>query len=310
MKAVRIHEFGDAGVLSLEDVERPRPGPGELLLEIRAAGVNPVDYKTREGQFPPVQAKDLPITLGREAAGVVVEVGAGETRFVEGDEVYAMLPMGRGGYAECAAVPADACALKPDCLDMIQAGATPLAALTAWQGLFTHGRLAAGQRVLIHGAAGGVGHFAVQFAKAKGAEVTATAAGAMRDFVRGLGAERVIDYREEDFASLVSEFDLVFDLIGGDTQTRSFGVLKRGGVLISTVQEPDAEMAREAGVRAERYMAQPDGGQLTDIAELIDAGEVRVTIERVFPLAEAAKAEEHLEQDHVMGKVGLEVARD
>lgn len=309
MKAVRIHEFGGVDVLRLEDLPQPEPGEGEVLLRISAASANPVDYKIRKGGYPAVKADQLPVTLGRDAAGVVAGLGAGVAgRLAEGDEVYAMLPQDRGAFAEWATAPAAVCARKPVSLDMIQAACVPLAALTAWQGLFVHGRLEAGQRVLIHGASGGVGPFAVQFARSRGAEVLATASGDKRDFVRSLGADRVIDYHSERFEDVARDVDLVYDMIGGDTQARSWSVLRRGGRLVSTVQEPDAARAREAGVTAMRYTAQPDGGQLAEIAGLIDRGEVKVTVDRVFPLDRAAEAEDRLEHGHVKGKVVLDVA--
>ncbi|HEY1559552.1 MAG TPA: NADP-dependent oxidoreductase [Caulobacteraceae bacterium] len=308
MKAVRIHEFGGTDVLRLEDLPKPVPAQGEVLIEIRAASVNPVDYKIREGKYPAVTADKLPVTLGRDAAGVVTEVGAGTTAFKVGDEVFAMLPQDRGGYAEWVSAPADVCAGKPATLDMVQAASAPLAALTAWQGLFTHGRLKAGQRVLIHGASGGVGPFAVQFAKVRGAEVFATASADNRAFVEGLGADRVIDYQAERFEEIVRDADLVYDLIGGETEERSWQVLKRGGTLISTVHEPDADKAAAAGVTARRYTAQPDGGQLNEIGCLIDEGKVRVAVDRVYSLEAAAEAERHLKDDHVVGKVVLKVA--
>ncbi|MGH7023546.1 MAG: NADP-dependent oxidoreductase [Caulobacteraceae bacterium] len=308
MKAVRIHEFGGVEALAIEDVPKPAPAEGEVLIEIRAASVNPVDYKMREGRYPPVKAEQLPITLGRDVAGIVTELGEGVMRFQPGEAVFAMLPPDRGGYAEWVAAPAKICALKPALLDMVQAASVPLAALTAWQGLFTHGHLDAGQKVLIHGASGGVGHFAVQLARARGAEVWATAAGETRAFVEGLGAYRVVDYHSERFEDVVHDMDLVYDLIGGETQDRSWQVLKRGGALVCTVQAPDQEKARAAGVTATRYTCQPDGEQLATIAGMIDRGEVRVTIDRVFPLKDAAEAERHLEQDHVKGKVVLEIA--
>ncbi len=184
----------------------------------------------------------------------------------------------------------------------------PLAALTAWQGLFDHGHLAAGQRVLIHGASGGVGPFAVQFAKVKGAEVCATVSAESRGFVQRLGADRVIDYKSERFEDIVHDADLVYDLIGGETEARSWQVLKRGGTLVSTVHQPDADRAAKAGVRAMRYTAQLNGEQLAEIAALIHSGKVRVTIDRVFPLDQAAEAERPLRDDHVVGKVVLAVA--
>jgi NADPH:quinone reductase-like Zn-dependent oxidoreductase len=309
MKAVRIHEFGGTDVLRLEDLPRPEPELGEVLIEICAASVNPVDYKIREGRYPPIREANLPMTLGRDAAGVIAAVHAHVEGFVAGDEVYLMLPQDRGGYAEWATAPAEACAKKPKTLDMVQAASVPLAALTAWQGLFTYGDLKDGQRVLIHGASGGVGPFAVQFAKARGAYVFATTSGDTRDFVEGLGADRVIDYRDERFEDIASDLDLVYDLIGGETEARSWQTLKRGGRLISTVHEPDAAKAAAAGVSARRYTAQPDGGQLAEIAKLIDSHMVKVTVERVFPLGEAGEAERHLQDDHVTGKVVLDLRR-
>ncbi|WP_158915660.1 NADP-dependent oxidoreductase [Caulobacter sp. S45] len=307
MKAVRIHEFGGPEVLKLEELPQPEAGPGELLIEVQAASANPVDYKIRKGDYPAVKADQLPIVLGRDIAGIVQKLGIGVSDFVEGDEVFTMLPQDRGAFAEWVAAPANVCALKPASLDMVQAASVPLAALTAWQGLFDHGGLKAGQRVLIHGATGGVGPFAVQFARAKGAEVFATASSDGIEFVKGLGAHRAIDYRAERFEDIVHDVDLVYDLIGGETEDRSWQVLKRGGALISTVHEPDAEKAAKAGVQASRYTAQPNGEQLREIARMIDAGEVKVTLDKVFPLASAAEAETHLENDHVRGKVVLTV---
>lgn len=308
MRAVRIHEFGGPDVLQLDEVPKPEPRPGEILIQVRAAGVNPVDYKIREGEYPPVQADKLPVTLGRDAAGVVAALGEGVGDFTVSDAVFLMVPQDRGGYAEWLAAPADICVAKPASLDFVQAASVPLAALTAWQGLFSHGELQAGQKVLIHGASGGVGPFAVQFAKVKGAQVFATASGANRAFVESLGADQVIDYETERFEDIVHDVDLVYDLIGGATEDRSWSVLKHGGTLISTVHEPDAQKAAAAGVRARRYTAQPDGGQLRQIAALIDAGRVRVTVDRVFPLDQAAEAERHLQDDHVTGKVVLDMA--
>lgn len=308
MKAVRIHEFGGVDVLKLEDLPKPVPGPGEVSIEVKAASVNPVDYKIREGRYPPVTADTLPVTLGRDVAGVVDALGEGVTTFQAGDAVFAMLPPDRGGYAEWVLAPAEVCARKPAVLDMAQAASVPLAALTAWQGLFTHGGLNQGQRVLIHGASGGVGSFAVQFAKIKGAEVFATASADARGYVQSLGADRVIDYHAERFEEIVHGADLVYDLIGGETQDRSWPVLKRGGTLVSTVGQPDERKAAAAGASGKRYTAQPDGGQLRQIAALIDAGRVKVAIDAVYALDDAAEAERHLEDDHVVGKVVLKVA--
>ncbi len=229
-------------------------------------------------------------------------------KFKKGDAIYAMLGSDIGGYAEYALVTEDEAAKKPAQLDFVQAAAVPLAALTAWQGLFDQGGLKAGQRVLIHGGAGGVGHFAVQFAKAKGAWVATTVSGEDIALARKLGADRPIDYKAETFEDAVKDIDLVFDLIGGDTQTRSFAVLKDGGTLISTLQKPDeAELARRHA-RGAHYLAKPDARELAEIARLIDAGKVRVVINAIYPLEEVARAHKHMENDHIAGKVVLQVA--
>ena len=308
MKAVRIHEFGGAEVLRIEDLPRPEPSPGEVLIEVRAASVNPVDSKIREGRFPAVTADQLPVVLGRDVAGIVAAIGGGVSQFAIGDEVMAMLPPDRGGYVEWVAAPASACAMKPANLDMVQAASVPLAALTAWQGLFVYGRLQAGQSVLIHGASGGVGSFAAQFARLADADVLVTAAGDARNLLESLGADRFIDYHNEAFEDVASDVDLVFDLIGGATAARSWQVLKRGGCFVSTVHEPDPDKVLAAAVMACRYTTRPDGHQLRQIARLIEEDKLRVVIDRVFPFAQAADAERHLENDHIQGKVVIEVA--
>jgi NADPH:quinone reductase-like Zn-dependent oxidoreductase len=308
MQAVRIHKFGGPEVLKLETLAKPEPAPGEVLVSVKAASVNPVDYKIRNGGYPQVKADQLPMTMGRDIAGVITALGDGVSDYQVGDEIYAMLPRDRGAFAEWVAVPTTACALKPKTLDMVQAGCVPLAALTAWQGLFDQGGLVAGQKVLIHGASGGVGHFAVQFAHAKGAVVFATASGDSLDFVDQLGADQVIDYHKERFETVIHGMDLVYDLIGGETQDRSWATLKPGGTLISTVQPPDPAKASKAGVKGLRYTAEPNGAELAEIAGLIDAHEVKVTIDHVYRLDQVAEAERHLEHDHVRGKVVLAFA--
>jgi NADPH:quinone reductase-like Zn-dependent oxidoreductase len=305
MHAVRIHEFGGPEVLKLEDLPDPEPGRGEILVEVRASSVNPVDYKIRNGGFlPPEQ---LPITLGRDLSGVVRRCGPGERKFEPGQAVYAMLPGDRGGYAEKVAAPEAVCARKPERLDFVQAAAVPLAALTAWQGLFDHGGLAQDQVVLIHGGAGGVGHFAVQFARARGAQVIATCSGEDAGFVLGLGARQVIDYQAERFEDAVEKVDLVFDLIGGDTLARSFAVVRPGGAIVSTLQPPDPQKLAELGLRGAHYRAQPNGDQLEQIGRLIDRGKVTPAVDRTYSLDRAAEAEEWLEHRHVRGKIVLTV---
>jgi NADPH:quinone reductase-like Zn-dependent oxidoreductase len=306
MRAIRIHEFGGPDVLKLEEQPTPEPQAGEVLVRVHAASINPVDYKMRNGGYLPPDR--LPLTLGRDVSGVIERTGASVQKFRTGDAVYAMLPRDRGGYAEFVAVDAADCAAKPKSLDHIHAAAVPLAALTAWQGIFDHGGLAGGQRVLIHGGAGGVGHFAVQFAKARGATVYATCSRDDLDFVRGLGADEAIDYRNQRFEDVARDIDLVFDLVGGETQDRSWSVLKQGGIIVSTLKQPSQEKATEHKARGAHYMAETSGRQLAEIGKLIDAGQVRIEVGNVFPLAKAAEAERVLEKEHVRGKVVLAIA--
>lgn len=305
MKAIRIHEFGGPEVLRVEELAAPEPGPGEVLIRVRASSVNPVDYKIRNGGYLPPER--LPLTLGRDVAGVVDKVGAGIDAYAEGSAVYAMLAPDRGGYAEFVTARAEDCAPMPARLDFVQAAAVPLAALTAWQGLFDHGRLHSGQSVLIHGAAGGVGHFAVQFCRVRGCFVYVTASPEDRGFLKALGADEVIDYHRERFEDRMRKVDLVFDLVAGATQDRSFAVLKEGGALISTLTAPDPKKAEQMHVRAERYTAQPNGAELAEIGKLIDMGLVMPQVTRVFPLEQAAQAEKTLETEHVRGKIVLQV---
>src|SRR5690242_6016004 len=221
MKAVCIESFGGPEMLEVRKIERPEPREDEVLIQVRAASVNPVDYKIRSGQYPAVKEKDLPKVLGRDVSGVVMKCGTKVTKFREGDDVFVMLDRGPGGYAEYVTVSESLCAPNPATLEYTEAAAVPLAGITAWQGLFDHGHLQPGQRVLIHGGAGGVGHLAIQFAKARGATVATTVAAEDKEFVRSLGADQAIDYKGERFEDMVSDVDLVFDLVAGDTQERS-----------------------------------------------------------------------------------------
>jgi NADPH:quinone reductase-like Zn-dependent oxidoreductase len=308
MRADRIHAFGGPDVLSIDDVPVPEPKDTEMLVRVVAASVNPVDYKIRSGHYPPVQPNDLPKILGRDVAGTVERIGKAVTAFRPGDEIYAMLGRDAGGYADYTTVTEKEAARKPQTLDFVQAAAVPLAALTAWQGLFDHGALRRHQRVLIHGGAGGVGHFAVQFAKLHGAWVATTVSADDMQLARQLGADRPIDYKSEKFEDAVNDIDLVLDLIGGETQKRSWKVLKDGGVFISSLQLPDQDEAERRKIRAANYMAHPSADELTEIGRLIDLGDVRVVINAVYPLEDVAKAHEHMEHDHIQGKVVLKVA--
>lgn len=309
MLAYRIHRFGGPEVFKSEKIDVPEPGPGEVLVRVQTASVNPVDNKTRAGKYPVIREDKLPYTLGRDFAGKVERVGAGVGEWKSGDVVFAFVGQGQGAFAEFVVVEASALAHRPKTLDAVAAGAVPLAALTAWQGLFDHGALERGQRVLIHAGAGGVGHFAVQFAKHAGAEVFVTASGDGLEFVRSLGADHVIDYHAQRFEDVATDMDLVFDLVGGETQTRSWSVVTRGGALISTLTEPSQTEATSRGARAARYTARPDGAQLAEIGSLIDEGKVRVKVVDTYPFDAAAEALARLESGHVHGKIVI-VARE
>ncbi len=310
MQAVRIHRFGGPEVMAIDEIDQPTPAANEVVIKVFAASVNPVDAKMREGKYPVVTEKDLPYVLGRDVSGEIAAVGSGVASFLIGDKVFAFLSPEHGGYEEFVVASAEEVALQPQAPDAIGSAAVPLAGITAWQGLFDHGGLLAGQRVLIHGGAGGVGHFAIQFAKAKGAWVATTVSSSDKDFVTDLGADQVIDYKAEKFEDVVEPVDLVFDLIGGETQERSFSVVKPKGALISTLQEPDKAKAKKQGIRAARYTAQPNGAQLQEIAQLIYQGEVQVVVASTFGLGQAAEAQSVLQEKHIRGKVVLQVVSE
>lgn len=305
MKAVRIHTFGGPEVLTYEDAPRPEPTAGEVLIRVHAAGVNPVDWKTRERGF---RRKDLPMIVGWDASGVVESVGSAVTRFKPGDEVYAMTDLSRdGAYAEFVVAREDAVAIKPGSIGHVEAASVPLAGLTAWQAMFDTAGLTEGQTVLIHGAAGGVGHLAVQLAKARGARVIGTASERNHEFLKEIGCDEVIDYRTTRFEDAVKDVDVVLDTVGGDTLERSYDVVKKGGFVVSIIGEPSQEKARERGVGTARILVKPDGAQLAEIAALIDAGKVRPEVSHTFPLAEAAKAHQQSQTGHTRGKIVLKV---
>lgn len=306
-KAVRLNRFGDREVLAIETIDIPQPQDDEVLVRVVAASANPVDYKIREGKYPAVKEEDLPVTLGRDLAGVIEAVGTrAHYMLSKGDPVFAFIGQDRGAQARFVVVKAVELVAAPTSIDLIHAAGVPLAAITAWQGLFDHGGLQAGQKVLIHGGAGGVGHLAIQLAKAKGATVFTTASKDDLDFVRALGADMAIDYKNERFEDVTSDIDVVFDLIAGETQERSWAVLREGGIMVSTLQEPDkAKAAAHKARTAPRYTAQPNAAQLKDIADLIDAGKVKVVVSETYPIDQIKTAHEQLEDAHVRGKIVL-----
>jgi NADPH:quinone reductase-like Zn-dependent oxidoreductase len=303
MKAVQIHAFGGPEVLRYEDVPLPKPKPNEILVRVRAAGVNPVDWKIREGHL----SGSLPMIMGVDFSAVVESVGSGVTKFRPGDAVFGQVADESGSYAEYALTMESYLARKPEGLDDIRAAALPVAGLVAWQALFDTAKLTSGQTALIHGASGGVGRFAVQFAKCKGARVIGTASGDHVGQVRQLGADEVIDYRKTKFEEVAREVDVVLDTVGGETQERSWKVLKRGGVLVSLVQPPSAEKAAAQGARGFIVYQKGNGEQLATIADLVTKGKVKVNVETVLPLQEARKAQEMSQSGHAGGKIVLEV---
>jgi NADPH:quinone reductase-like Zn-dependent oxidoreductase len=300
---MRIHSFGGKEVLRADDIEPSLPDAGQVLVAVRAASVNPVDFKIRSGKYPAVKDDRLPYTLGRDFSGVVEKCGAQATRFKPGDEVFGMVNIYGGGYSEKVAVEERAIALKPAGIDHIHAAAIPLAGQTAWQGLFRHGQLQPGQKVLIHGGSGGVGHFAVQFAKAKGAYVLTTVSTDNVKFAQDLGADVVIDYQTQRFEDEASDLDMVFDLIDGETRERSWKLLKKGGILVTTLTDPSQEKATQHGVRATRYTVEADGSELSEIAGLLTSGKVKPHVQKTYPLRAAVDALASVEDGHSVGKI-------
>ncbi|MGW4327056.1 NADP-dependent oxidoreductase [Nocardia sp. NPDC004573] len=293
MLAITQYAFGGPEVLQVVEVDRPRPGPGEVLVRVAATSVNAADWKVRAGLLG--QLGDPPLTLGLDVSGVVAELGPGADRFAVGDPVYGMV-FG-GANAEYVVAPAQTLAPKPRNVDLVHAAALPTAALTAWQALAA---LGAGQRVLVHAAAGGVGHLAVQIARHRGAYVIGTARAVNHEYLRELGADEVIDYTATDFAAAVRDVDIVLDLVGGAYGSRSLAVLRPDGRLIDT-QGSDAE----ADPRYERFYVEPSGASLREITTMVERGRLRVTIDRILPLPEAAKAHELSEAGRVRGKIVL-----
>lgn len=309
MRAISQDDFGGPEVL--KEVERPRPVPGgsEIVVRVHAAGVNPTDWKHRAGG-PRVQ-RPVPV-LGWDVSGVVEEVGRGVTLFKPGDEVFGMLPypQGAGAYAEYAKGGARSFARKPSNVDHVGAGALPLAALTAYQALVDTADVRPGQRVLIHAAAGGVGHLAVQIAKARGATVIGTASAGKHELLRELGADELVDYRTTDFTEVVGDVDVVLDTLAGDVRTRSLDVLRKGGTLVTILpgdHDADAKKAAELGVGLEGMLVEADHAGMLAIAELAGEGRLRAHIDASFPLAEAAKAHAHGETGRTTGKIVLVV---
>jgi len=310
MQAVRMHEYGGPEVLKVEEAPRPDPAPGEVLVRVHGAGVNPIDWKVRAGLTRAFITHTLPLIPGWDVSGTVEWVGPNVRGFEHGDEVFTRLDVSRdGAYAEYVTAAAGDLARKPRTIDHLHAAAVPLAGLTAWQALFDDGnaRLAPGQTLLVHGASGGVGHFAVQLAKWRGARVVATGSQGNEGFLRELGADLFIDHTSARFENVIGDVDVVLDTVGGDTQARSWGVLRPGGVLVTTMALEIPDQARQRDLRGSQVATRTSARQLEELAGLIDTQAVRPVLSRILPLGQARKAHDLIEAKHTRGKLVLDV---
>ncbi len=311
MKAAVLHEHGGAEVLKYEDTPRPEPKDDEVLVRVIAAGVNPIDAYVRKGMRLKSGSDNGPMIIGYDIAGVVEKAGAGIKAFKTGDAVYAYLPVMRGGgYAEFALAKEDELSLKPKNIDFEKAAAVPLAATTAWQALIDTAKLERGQTVLIHGGSGGVGCFAIQIAKARGAIVIATASTANQDLLQQLGVDQAIDYTTTKFEEVVKDVDVVFNCVRGDTLRPSYGVVKKGGIIVSITDEPDAAECARHGIRGSRLIAHSDAKVLEELTALIEAKKITPIVSQTFPLTEVAKAHQQIETAHTRGKIVLKIAEE
>ncbi len=311
MKAIVVHEYGGPEVLKYEDVPRPVPKENEILVKVIAAGVNPVDSAARSQKFAQSLNIKLPAIPGYDIAGVVEKTGATVTKLKAGDPVYAYIALDKGGgYAEYALATEKETSPKPKSLNYAAAGAVPLVSLTAWQALIDTAKLSAGQTVLIHGGSGGVGSFAIQIAKARGAKVFATASTPNQDLLKQLGADVAIDYTKQKFEDVAKDVDVVLDSVGKDTLARSYGIVKKGGIIVSLVARPDQAELDKHWIRGAPLGVEPNSDELAEITKLIDERKIKVIVSQTLPLAEAAKAQAQADTHHTRGKIVLTVAEE
>ena len=309
MKAIVIHEYGGPEVLKYEDVPRPEPKDDQILVRVIAAGVNPVDEAGRSERSAKFFGITLPFIPGYDIAGIVEKTGRKITKFKTGDSVYAYLSLtDGGGYAEYAVATEVEAAPKPKSISFVEAAGVPVVALTAWQALIDTAKLSAGQTVLIHGGSGGVGTFAIQIAKARGAKVIATASTANQDLLKQLGADVAIDYTKAKFEDVAKNVDVLLDSVGKDTLARSYGVVKKGGFIVTLVARIDQAELDNHGIRGASLGVEPDSNELTEIGKLIAEKKIKVIISQTFPLADAVKAQEQIATGHTRGKIVLKVA--
>jgi NADPH:quinone reductase-like Zn-dependent oxidoreductase len=310
MKAVRIHAYGDAGVLRYEDAPLPDLALDDVLVQVVAASVNPVDWKIREGYLQQMLPYEFPLTLGWDVSGVVEAVGGRVTRFRPGDAVYSRPDIRRNGtYAEYVAIRESELAHKPKTISHVEAATLPLAGIAAWESIVNTAQVEAGQRVLIHAASGGVGSIAVQIAKARGAWVIATTSEKNRALVQSIGADEVIDYRTQKFQDVVCDVDVVFDTIGGQVQEASWQVLKPGGILVSIIGTPPEEKAKALGVRSAFLFIQSNAAILEQLADMVESGKLRPLVGAEFALKDIAKAHALSQSGHAVGKIALYVGQ-
>jgi NADPH:quinone reductase-like Zn-dependent oxidoreductase len=309
MKAVVVHEYGGPEVLKYEDAPRPEPKENELLVRVIACGVNPADPLIVSGRYAKEFGTHLPLVPGYDVAGVVERTGAKVTKFKVGDGVYGYALFG-GGWAEDAVLAEHEAALKPKSLTFVEAAAVPLAALTAWQALIDVAQLQAGQTALIHGGSGGVGSFAVQIAKARGARVIATASTPNQDLLKQLGADVTVDYTKTKFEEVAKDVDVVLDPVGRDTLARSYAVIKKGGIITTLVARCDQAQLDKYGIRGASISVKPDSNELTEITRLIDEKKIKPIVTQVLALSDAVKAHEQAATKHTRGKIVLKIAEE
>ena len=307
MKAIVVHEYGGPEVLKYEDVPRPEPKENEALVQVIAAGVNPVDALIRTGKYAKFFGTTLPLIPGYDIAGIVEKTGAKITKLKAGDSIYAYVLWG-GGYAEYAVATEGEATAKPKSLNYIEAAAVPLVALTAWQALIDTAKLSAGQTVLIHGGSGGVGSMAIQIAKARGAKVIATASTSNQELLKQLGADVAIDYTKTKFEDVAKDVDVVLDSVGKDTLARSYGVVRKGGIIATLVAEPDQAELDKHGIRGAAISVKPNASELAEITKLIEEKKIKPVVSQVLPLTEAVKAQEQAATHHTRGKIVLQIA--
>ncbi len=313
MKAAQINKYGDFGVVEInKNAQKPDATKGKILVEVHAAGVNPVDWNIRQGYFAQTMSLQFPATLGGDFSGIVVEVGEGVSGFKRGDEVYGsaiILGGGSGSFAEFALANAKAVANKPKKVNHVEAAALPLAGVSALQALLDHINLKKGQKILIHGGAGGIGTFAIQIARHLGAYTATTVSKNDIQHAKDLGADEVIDYKNQAFEKMLKDFDAVFDTVGGQTYERSFKVLKKGGIIVSMLEQPNKGLMDQHGVKAIAQFTQITGDRLSKLAELVDKDVIKLHGDKTFQLDQTGEALHYLQTGHPRGKVVIEVKR-